>query len=55
MFSSDEKEILRLLVSRQLEEFLSTEKRVAPESSVGFLKAGHDYEHLLKSLLVKLK
>jgi len=55
MLTSDEKEYLRGIVTKELESFKKMEKTVAFESAVGFLKAEHEYGHFLENLLEKLK
>ncbi|HLF54102.1 MAG TPA: hypothetical protein VI612_00075 [Candidatus Nanoarchaeia archaeon] len=55
MFSKDEKEYLKFLIKKELEQFRKEEKTVASESAVKFLKAEHDYGHFLEKLLEKLQ
>jgi|GEM_PF-2781412 len=55
MFSSDEKKVLAIMVKRELESFKKDEKAGARGASVGFLKAEHEYQHLLENLLKKLE
>lgn len=52
MFDANEKQYLRDLVKRELEEFRKVEKM---PGNVAFLKAEHEYDHFLERLLEKLK
>ncbi len=55
MLTSDEKEYLRSIVKRELDNFKKTEPTVAREAALKFLKAEHEYGHFLEKLLEKLK
>lgn len=55
MFKSDEKKVLAIMVRREIESFKKGEKAGARDASVGFLKAEHEYEHLLEEILKKLE
>jgi len=55
MLTENEKEYLRMIVTRELEAFKKNEMTTARESSVAFLKAEHEYGHFLEQLVEKLK
>jgi len=55
MFSSEEKEYLRLVVKTELEKFRKEEKTAVMDASVQFLKAEHEYGHFLEKLIEKLQ
>ncbi len=56
MFSSEEKEFLKVLLERELKHFRKEQKIPGDlEASVSLLKAMHEYDHFLESLLTKLK
>jgi len=51
----NEKEYLRLLVSRELERFKENEHVIEDSQVLRFLKGAHEYEHFLEGILEKLK
>ncbi len=56
MFSNDEKEVLRVLLKRELDNFRKAQKIPGDlEASVKFFKAAHEYGHFLEKLLEKLQ
>lgn len=56
MFSNDEKQFLKELVKRDLENFKKSQKIPGDmEASVRFFKAAHEYGHFLEKLLEKLQ
>ncbi len=56
MFSNDEKEYLRVLLKRELDNFRKVQKIPGDlEASLKFLKAAHEYGHFLEKLLESLK
>ena len=54
MFTSEEKEVLRTLVAREVERFKKEKKVADMGASVKWLKAEHEYTHFLEMLLEKL-
>ena len=55
MFSNDEKEYLKELIKRELEQFRKEGKTASMDAAVRFLKAEHEYGHFLEGLLEKLQ
>jgi hypothetical protein len=55
MFSNDEKEYLRVLLKRELEQFKKEGKAASQGAAVRFLKAEHEYGHFLERLMEKLQ
>lgn len=55
MFTSEEKEVLRVLVAREVERFKKDKKVVDMGASVKWIKAEHEYGHFLDRLVEKLK
>ncbi len=55
MFSNDEKEYLKQLLKRELENFKKEGKTASMGAAVRFLKAEHEYGHFLERLMEKLK
>ncbi len=53
--TNDEKNLLSLLVKRELERFKKEKKIGDFGASVKLLKAEHEYEHFLERLMEKLK
>jgi len=54
MFSDDEKEVLRVLVKREIERFKKENNIADMGASVKWLKAEHEYRHFLDRLMEKL-
>ena len=55
MFSNEEKEYLKIVLKRELENFKKEGKTASMDAAVGFLKAEHEYGHFLERLMEKIK
>ncbi len=55
MFSNDEKEYLKALLKRELDNFKKEGKTASMDAAVRFLKAEHEYSHFLERLMEKLE
>ena len=55
MFSNEEKDYLKIVLKRELEQFKKEGKTASMGAAVGFLKAEHEYGHFLERLLEKLQ
>lgn len=55
MLTKDEKDYLRELVKRDLGDLKGDRKAVLDSPALRFIKAEHEYEHFIESILEKLK
>ena len=54
MFSNDEREFLKMMVKREIDQLKKEGKTASQDAAVKFLKAEHEYAHFLDKLLAKL-
>ncbi len=55
MFTKDEKEYLRKVVSKELEELKKEESTVLTDMSPSFIKGEAEYEKFIKGIIEKLE